>query len=48
MGYQNTINLPGNTRNQPTKFRTKNWGEINDEERERITPIVKLSLKIHC
>ena len=23
-----------NTPNQPTKFRTKNWAEINDESRE--------------
>ena len=28
MEYQKML---GNTRNQPTKFRTKNWVEINDE-----------------
>ena len=27
------INLLYNTTNQPTKFRTKYWVEINDEER---------------
>ena len=34
MQYQKRINLLGNTQNQPTKFRTKNWVEINDEARE--------------
>ena len=33
MGYQKTISLLGNTSNQPSKFRTKNWVEINDESR---------------
>ena len=33
MEYQKIINLLDNTPNQPTKFRTKNWVEINDEER---------------
>ena len=32
MGYQKIINLLDNTPNQPTKFRKKNWAEINDEE----------------
>ena len=32
MEYQ-TINLLGNTPNQPIKFRAKSWAEINDEER---------------
>ena len=27
------INLLENTPNQPTKFRTKDWVEINDESR---------------
>ena len=31
MEYQKIINLLDNTPNQPTKFRTKNWVEINDE-----------------
>ena len=31
MEYQKIINLLCNTPNQPTKFRTKNWIEINDE-----------------
>ena len=33
MGYQKTISLLGNTSNQPSKFRTKNWVEINDDSR---------------
>ena len=32
MEYQKVINLLDNTPNQPTKFRTKNWVEINDGE----------------
>ena len=31
MEYQKTINLLGNTPNQPTKCRTKSWVEINDD-----------------
>ena len=34
MEYQKIIKLLGNTPNQPTKFRTKKWSEINDESRE--------------
>ena len=33
MEYQKIINLLENTPNQPTKFRTKNWVEINDDSR---------------
>ena len=33
MEYQKIINLLVNTPNQPTKFRTKNWVEINDDAR---------------
>ena len=31
MEYQKIINLLDNTSSQPTKFRTKNWVEINDD-----------------
>ena len=31
MEYQKIINLLDNIPNQPTKFRTKNWTEINDD-----------------
>ena len=33
MDYQRIINLD-NTPNQPPKFKTENWVEINDESRE--------------
>ena len=33
MSYQRLIDLSDNTSNQPSKFRTKNWVEINDELR---------------
>ena len=33
MEYQKIINLLDNTPNQPNKFRTKYWVEINDESR---------------
>ena len=33
MEYQKIINLLDNTPNQPSKFRTKNWVEINDDAR---------------
>ena len=33
MEYQKIINLLCNTPNQPSKFRTKNWVEINDDTR---------------
>ena len=34
MEYQEIINFSNNTPNQASKFRTKNWVEINDELRE--------------
>ena len=34
MEYQKIIKFLDNTPNQPTKFRTKNWVEINDDSRE--------------
>ena len=48
MEYQKIINLIDNTPNQPTKFRTKNWVEINVTQVELITLIVKLNLKLQC
>ena len=35
MEYQKTINFLENAPNQPTKFRTKNWAEINDDWRRK-------------
>ena len=34
MEYQKIANLLGNLSNQPSKFRTKNWVEMNDESKE--------------
>ena len=33
MEYQKIINLLDNAPNQPTRFRTKNWVEINNDSR---------------
>ena len=33
MEYQKIINLLENKPNSPSKFRTKNWAEVNDESR---------------
>ena len=35
MEYQKLINLLDDTTNQPSKFRTRNWVEINDESKGR-------------
>ena len=32
MEYPKIINLLDNTPNQPSKFRTKNWVDINDDD----------------
>ena len=34
MEYQKILNLFDNTQNEPSKFRTRNWAEINDESPE--------------
>ena len=33
MGYQKIENLSDSASNQPSRFRTRNWVEINDEQR---------------
>ena len=33
MKYQKIPNLLDNASNQPSRFRTKNWAEINEESR---------------
>ena len=35
MEHQKIINLLDDTTNQPSKFTTRNWVEINDESKER-------------
>ena len=44
MEFQKTINLLDSTPNQPSKFRTKNWVEINDESRGTHNKYIKLDL----
>ena len=46
MEYQKIANLIDDTSNQPSKFRTKNWVEINDESEEHTLLIAKSSLKL--
>ena len=37
MEYQKTVNLLDSASNQPSKFRARNWVEINDESRGTYT-----------
>ena len=37
MEYQKIVNLLNNESNRPSKFRTRNWVEINDESRGTYT-----------
>ena len=48
MGYQKIINLLDDKLNQPTKFRTKYWAEINDEERGTCNTNSQYRFKIQC
>ena len=36
MEYQKMINLPHDTTNQPSTFRTRNWVEINQESEGKL------------
>ena len=47
MEYQKIANLIDDISNQPSKFRTRNWVEMNDEE-EYTMLILKSSLKLQC
>ena len=47
MEYQKIANLVDDTSNQPSKFKTKHWVEINDESRG-VKSIVKSSSKLQC
>ena len=46
MKYQKVINFLGNTSNQPTKFRTKNWVETNDVARRMYNTNSQIKFKI--
>ena len=41
MEYQKIINILDDTTNQPSKFRTRNWVEINDESRGKYDSSIK-------
>ena len=45
MEYQKIINLLDNTSNKPSKFRTKNWIEINDNIRGAYSPNKEIRFK---
>ena len=45
MVYQKITNLLDNTPNQPSKFKTKNWVEINDDARGTYSTNSKIKLK---
>ena len=45
MEYQNIINLLDNVSNQPSKFKTKNWVEINDDIRGAYSPNKQIRFK---
>ena len=49
MEYQKITNLLDSSSNKPSKFRTKNWVEINDDIRGAYSPNKKkLDLKQQC
>ena len=48
MEYQKIANLIDDASNQPSKFRTKNWVEINDESRGRNNVNTRSNLKLQC
>ena len=46
MEYQKIANLIDDTSNQPSKFRTRNWVEINNESRGTYNVNSKIKFKI--
>ena len=45
MEYQKISNLLNKESNQPSKFRTRNWFEINDEARGTYSPNKQIKFK---
>ena len=45
MEYQKIANLIDDTANQPSKFKTKNWVEINDESRGTYNVNIQIKFK---
>ena len=48
MEYQKIANLLDSASNQPSKFRTKNWVEINDESKESYSSNSDIRFKQQC
>ena len=48
MEYQKIANLLNDESNQPSKFRTRNWIEINDETRGTYSPDRQIKFKPQC
>ena len=46
MEYQKIINLFDNAPDQPSKFRTKNWVEIDDDSRGKYNTNILIKFKI--
>ena len=46
MKYQKMINLLDNTSNKPSKFRTRDWVEINDESRGKYNANSEIRVKL--
>ena len=45
MEYQKISNMLNDASNQPPKFRTRNWVEINDEARDTYYPNKQIKFK---
>ena len=45
MEYQKIANLLNNASNKPSKFRTRNWVEINDDLRRGYSPNKQIRFK---
>ena len=45
MEYQKIANLLDSASNKPSKFRTRNWVEINDEARGTYSPNKQIKFK---
>ena len=45
MEYQKMSNMLNDASNQPPKFRTRNWVEINDEARDTYYPNKQIKFK---
>ena len=48
MEYQRIINLLDNTSNQSSKFKTKNWIEMNDDRRGTYNTNSQIKSKLQC